>query len=202
MPVVLGGDHAISFPIVRAYREPVYVVHFDAHIDYAPFIHGLEMTNSHAFRHIHAMPHVQGLMQVGIRSLRNPKAWMDDTRADGNRVVSMEEFRDLGRYGLVESLPKDAKVYVSIDIDVLDLPLVPGCVSAEPNGMQYAELRDMLAALAEHTDIVGFDLVEVNPQLDIGTGITSYLAAHTVLEFLARICDQSRWREKRHRNRG
>jgi agmatinase len=82
---------------------------------------------------------------------------------------------------------------VSLDIDVLDLPLVPGCVSAEPNGLLYAELRNTLFALAEHAEIVGFDLVEVNPLLDVGTGITSYLAAHTMVEFLGRICDQPRW---------
>ena len=102
-----------------------------------------------------------------------------------------------GPWGLAELLPEGARCYVSIDIDVLDLPLVPGCVSAEPNGMSYAELRDDLFALAEHLDIVGFDLVEVNPQLDVGTGITSYLAAHTILEFLGRICAQPRWIARR-----
>ena len=94
-------------------------------------------------------------------------------------------------------MPRDARTYVSIDIDVLDLPLIPGCVSAEPNGMTYAELRDTLAAIAEHCDVVGLDLVEVNPTLDVGTGVTSYLAAHTVLEFLGNICRQPRW--ERHR---
>jgi agmatinase len=59
--------------------------------------------------------------------------------------------------------------------------------------MTYAELRDSLAALARHTTVVGFDLVEVNPQLDVGTGITSYMGAHTILEFLGQICDQPRW---------
>ena len=98
---------------------------------------------------------------------------------------------------MAKTLPRDARCYVSIDIDVLDLPLVPGCVSAEPNGMTYAELRDSLFALAEHTDVVGFDLVEVNPQLDVGTGITSYLAAHTIVEFLGHICDQPRWTARR-----
>ena len=112
-------------------------------------------------------------------------------------MVTQEEFRDLGPWGVVESLPRDARCYVSIDIDVLDLPLVPGCVSAEPNGMTYAELRDTLAALAQHTDTVGFDMVEVNPMLDVGTGITSYLAAHTILEFLGHICDQPRWVARR-----
>ena len=84
---------------------------------------------------------------------------------------------------------------MSIDIDALDLPLVPGCVSAEPGGMTYHELRACLFELAERADVVGFDLVEVNPQLDTGTGVTSYLAAHTVIEFLGRICAQPRWRE-------
>jgi agmatinase len=193
MPVVLGGDHAITFPVVRAYSKPLHVVHFDAHIDYSPFVHGFEYTNSHAFRHIYHMDHVESLTQVGIRSVRNNKDWVDDSIKDGNRVIGMKEFGELGPGGLAALVPQDADCYVSIDIDVLDLPLVPGCVSAEPNGMTYAELRDSLAALAKHTKIVGFDLVEVNPQLDIGTGITSYIGAHTIMEFSGQICDQPRW---------
>jgi len=63
--------------------------------------------------------------------------------------------------------------------------------------MSYAELRDTLAALATHTNVIGFDLVEVNPQLDVGTGVTSYLAAHTVIEFLGLLCSQPRWAERR-----
>jgi agmatinase len=197
LPVVLGGDHAITYPIVRAYAEPVHVFHFDAHIDYSPFQHGFMYTNMHAFRHIRRMQHVQTLTQVGIRSLRNGRDAMEDAIADGNRVVDMEEFRDLSPRGIAEILPADAPCYVSIDIDVLDLPLVPGCVSGEPNGLAYAELRDSLVALSEHANIVGFDLVEVNPVLDIGTGITSYLAAHTILEFLGHICAQPRWTNRR-----
>jgi agmatinase len=193
LPIVLGGDHGITYPVVRAYAEPLHVVHFDAHLDYLPFVHGLELTNSHPFRHVARMAHVRSLTQVGIRSLRNSRVMMDDTLADGNRVVSMEEFRDVTPRGLVDHIPRDAACYVSVDVDVLDLPLVPGCVSAEPNGFQYAELRDTLRALAEHTRIVGFDLVEVNPMLDIGTGITSYLAAHTIVEFLGWLCAQPWW---------
>ena len=193
LPAVLGGDHAITFPVVRAYDEPVHVIHFDAHIDYAPFMHGFEYTNGHAFRHIYHMDHVESLTQVGIRSLRNNREWLQDSIDDGNRVIGMTETRELGGQGIVSPIPRDANCYVSIDIDVLDLPLVPGCVSAEPNGMTYPELRQALIAIAQHTNVVGFDLVEVNPQLDVGTGITSYVAAHTILEFLGHICDQPRW---------
>ena len=111
--------------------------------------------------------------------------------------MGMTEFREVGPSGVAGAVPAGARCYVSIDIDVLDLPLVPGTVSGEPNGMRYDELRDSLIALAERTEIVGFDLVEVNPQLDVGTGMTSYLAAHTIVEFLGHICDQPRWTAKR-----
>ena len=199
LPVVLGGDHSVTYPIVKGYedQEPLHVIHFDAHIDYAPFIHDLRFTNVHAFRHIAPMQHVLSLAQVGIRSLRSAEAEIRDSIDDGNRVMTMGEFHDGGPKGVAEVVPRDARTYVSIDIDVLDLSLIPGCVSAEPNGMTYAELRDTLAAIAEHCDVVGLGLVEVNPTLDVGTGVTSYLTAHTVLEFLGNICRQPRW--ERHR---
>jgi agmatinase len=91
-------------------------------------------------------------------------------------------------------VPDGARCYVSIDVDALDMTLTPGCVSAEPNDLSYAELRDTLRSIAERTEVIEFDLVEVNPLLDVPTGMTSYLAAHTVIEFLGRICDQPWWR--------
>jgi agmatinase len=197
--VVLGGDHSITYPVVRAFDEPIHVVHFDAHTDYAPFIHDLRFTNMHPFRHISPMPHVQSLIQVGIRSLRHSPDMIEDSIADGNRVVTMKEFRSLSPAGIAKLVPPGASCYVSIDIDALDLSLVPGCVSAEPDGMTYAELRDSLYALGERTNVIGFDLVEVNPPLDVGTGITSYLGAHTVVEFLGHICEQPSWARKREK---
>jgi len=86
---------------------------------------------------------------------------------------------------------------VSIDVDAMDMSLVPGCVSAEPNGLTYPELRDSLKAIAERHDIAGFDFVEVNPPLDVGTGVTAYLGALTVIEFLGHICAQPRWAARR-----
>jgi agmatinase len=200
LPVIIGGDHAVTFPVVRAFDErgmgPLHVVHFDAHLDYMPFVHGISMSNQNAFRHIRQMANVATITQVGIRSIRGTEGMLADSLRDGNRVVTMEELRDVTVTGVVEALPENARVYVSIDIDALDLPLVPGCVSAEPGGMRHEELRAALFALAERTDVVGFDLVEVNPMLDVRTGVTSYLAAHTIVEFLGRICAQPRWRAR------
>ena len=197
--VVMGGDHAITYPVVRAIEEDIYVIHFDAHADYAPFIHDLQFTNGHAFRHIAPMPNVKNLIQAGIRSLRHSEEMIEDSIVQGNDVVTMTQFHDMGPEGLAALVPEGAKTYVSIDVDVLDISLVPGCVSAEPNGMTYAELRDTLDAIARRTEIIAFDFVEVNPQLDMGTGVTAYLGAHIMVEFMGRICEQPWWVEKRNR---
>jgi agmatinase len=199
MPLVLGGDHSITYPVVRAFDRPLHVVHFDAHTDYAPFIHDLRFTNQHPFRHITPMKHVLSLTQVGIRSLRESREAVGGSQRDGNRVVLMSEFRRLGPERIARIVPANAACYVSIDVDVLDISLVPGCVSAEPNGMSYTELRDTLQQIAIRANVIGFDFVEVNPQLDVGTGVTSYLGVHTVLEFLGSICDQRRWIARRKR---
>lgn len=194
LPVVVGGDHSISFPVVRAIERPLHVIHFDAHIDYSPYVHGYGPTNMTAFRSIRQMGHVQSLSQIGIRSIRNSQVNVEASAGDGNRVVGIAESRDLGIDDVLAGIPRDAAVYVSVDIDVLDMSLVPGCVSGEPDGFAYRELRDRLWAIAEHGNVVGFDLVEVNPLLDIPTGATSYLAAHTIVEFLGAITSQPRWK--------
>jgi hypothetical protein len=76
-----------------------------------------------------------------------------------------------------------------------------GVVPQDPS-MLYAQLRDTLIAVTERARIVGFDLVEVNPQLDVATGVTSYLAAHTIIEFLGHLCDSAAWKTLRVMPRG
>jgi agmatinase len=80
--------------VVRAYDEaglgPLHVVHFDAHLDYMRFVHGLSMTNQHAFRHIRQMDSVATITQVGIRSIRGTEAMLADALRDGNRRARRE----------------------------------------------------------------------------------------------------------------
>lgn len=174
MPVVLGGDHSITCPVVRAYDRPLHVVQLDAHMDYAPVIQGMHWTNGQAFRLLHGLSAVESLTQVGIRSRRSRLQDISDAREAGSRVIGMAEFRKLSPDGIAAIVPEGAACYVSIDVDALDISLVPGCVSGEPDGMTYPELAGTLKALAERTEIVGFDFVEVNPMLDVATGATSY----------------------------
>ncbi|WP_095588204.1 arginase family protein [Actibacterium ureilyticum] len=192
-PVILGGDHAITYPVFAAFDRPVHVVQFDAHQDYAEIDEDLNRTNSHAFRYITQMDTCLSLTQVGIRGLRTTKDHVDTLRAKGHRVICMTEARSLGPAGLAALLPEGSDIYVTIDVDALDLSIVPGCVSGEPDGLSFRQLMESLKALAQRHRIVGFDFVEVNPPLDIGTGATSYLGALIVTGFLGHICNQPWW---------
>jgi agmatinase len=196
LPVVMGGDHAITYPVVRAYPHRLHVVHFDAHLDYQPFVHGVQWANGNPIRNVAKLTTVGSIVQVGIRSLRTRQADVEDSRARGNDILTVAEFRRRGSSGVLERLPRDEPVYVSIDIDVLDLPLVPGCASAEVNGLDYEELREALFAIGRHAEVVGFDLVEVNPMLDVASENTSLIAAQLIMEFLARIVEHPRYRRR------
>jgi len=196
-PVIIGGDHAITYPVVRAYDERLNVVHFDAHLDYVPFVHGVQWANGNPIRNVSQLKTCHHIIQVGIRSLRTSQPDVQDSRARGNDIVTIPEFHRRGHTALVDRLPANEPVYVSIDIDVLDLPLVPGCSSSEVNGLTYDELRQTLFAIARSREGIGFDLVEVNPMIDVASDNTSLIAAQLITEFLARIVEHPGYR-KRH----
>ena len=195
--VTFGGDHSIAYPVVAGYDvlgQDFHVIQFDAHPDYSPCSEGFEFTNSHPMTHIKKMPFVKSLTQIGIRSVRAFNTI--DSINDGNRVVGMKEFRKLGPDGIATIVPEGEPVYVTIDIDAFDSSIVPGCVSAEANGILFQEMRETLTALASKHPIVGFDLVEIAPHLDVPTQQTSFIGCQTVVEFLGKICAQDYWKKR------
>ena len=193
MPIVIGGDHSITYPVFEAFDRPLHVIQFDAHQDYSEIDEDLARTNSHAFRHITQMETCQKLTQVGIRGIRTTKRHVDQLRAGGHDVVPMRQARELGPDGIAALIPEGAAVYVTIDVDALDMAMIPGCVSGEPGGFGFGELMLALRRVAERCEVVGFDFVEVNPSLDVGTGATSYVGALVVANFLGYIAAQPRW---------
>ena len=192
LPIILGGDHTITYPIVRGFNKPLHVVQFDAHIDYTKVTEGMTYTNSTSFRLLHQLDHVNSLSQVGIRSMRDHKSDVNDSLNNGSHIIKMSEIRNKGPENIWGHLPNDEDCYVSIDIDAYDMSLVPGCVSAEPNGFYFEELKSSLKSLVNKMNIVGFDFVEVNPKLDVGTNVTSYFGALTVAMFLGFIDEKKR----------
>ena len=188
-PIVLGGDHTLTFPVVRAFDRPMHVIQLDAHLDYSAVTQGMTYVNNTSMRLIHQLDHVRSLTQVGIRSMRDMKQNADDARSNGGRIITMPELRSGGADAIADHLPEGDDVYVTIDIDAYDMSLCPGCVSAEPGGLSFEEMQAGLKAIASRMNVVGFDFVEVNPPLDVGTGTTAYLGALTVAMFLGYIDD-------------
>jgi agmatinase len=184
MPLVLGGDHTVTYPVLRGYDEPIHVVQLDAHLDYGQEPDGMVWTNGQGFRMAYALPNVQSLTMIGIRSPRGKLEDFQRAKAEDVAIATMPDWRARGPEGVIAHIPAGAPAYVSIDIDVFDMSLIPGCVSGEPGGPDWDMVRATLLAIATRLDVVGFDLVEVNPMLDVGTGATSYLGALTAASFL------------------
>ncbi len=185
--VAVGGDHSISFPVGRG-MEPVGsfdVVHFDAHPDFADEYWGSRFTHGSQLRRLSELPFVRTISAIGLRNC--PKEEFDDMRREGVRIATSRQVLEEGAAEIVQRVvPESDRIYVSIDIDVLDLPLVPGTTLPEPGGLSYGALREGLAAVAAKGRIVGFDIVELNPPYD-ANGATSRITAWLVTHFLSAI---------------
>jgi agmatinase len=186
-PVILGGDHSISFPVVRSLNKfrPLHIVHLDAHLDYNDSIEGVLLANGSPIRRISELDFVGEIVQIGIRGIRAREDAYRDSTSRGNKIFTMSDFRKMGIKGILSQIPR-GNLYVTIDIDVLDPSIAPGTSSPEFDGMTYREIKTLLAGIARHGRVVGFDLAELNPYLD-PTGLTQSAAVMIILEFLAAI---------------
>lgn len=189
IPVTFGGDHGITYPVVRAFEQPLAIVQFDAHLDFKPTANDVEHSNGTPFKQISQLPNIKKIIQLGIRSLRTSQADMQDALDHDVTILTVEGLRREGIESVLTKLPEGVPVYISIDADSLDLPLVPGCASAELGGFTYQEVRDAAFAVARHREVVGFDIVEINPLIDVPSGATSLIGAQLAVELMARVVE-------------
>jgi agmatinase len=190
VPVVLGGDHSITFPSVRAHasRGPLSLVHIDAHLDYREEVGGVRFGHGCPIRRIAELPFIQDIVTLGIRGLRASQEDLEAAGARGNRIVTAAAMRRDGLAAALAQVPRAERIYVTLDVDALDPGIAPGTGTPDPGGLTYTEARDLLQGIARKGRIVGFDVVEVNPWLD-PTGVTPLTAAQLIIEFLAAIFD-------------
>ncbi len=186
LPVFVGGDHSVSYPLLKAFDDidEFCVVQFDAHLDFSDSRNGTRYANSSPFRR--AVEELSGLKHItvlGLRGLRTSQEAFVAAKARGHSLVSSKEIKtDLDK--VISLLPKGKKVYISFDIDVLEPSLAPGTSSPELEGLSYGEVLSLLKASIEHNELVGFDLTELAPNLD-PTGLTSLVGARLLAEMLA-----------------
>lgn len=189
MPVVLGGDHSVPIPILRALQPlgPLYVVQIDAHLDFVDERFGVREGHGNIMRRVAEMPHVEGFAQIGIRGpgSSDPSDFADAKRR-GSLIIGPREFRRIGADGVLARIPAQKRYYVTMDIDAFDAGIAPGSGSPSIGGLDYYEVTDLLRGLAARGEVAGFDFVEVAPQYDL-TEVTAQLAARVILDFLGAI---------------
>lgn len=179
IPVLLGGDHAVTYPVVAALAArhgPLNILHFDAHPDLYADFEGNPRSHASPFARIFEGGHAKRLVQVGIRTLN--RHCREQAERYGVEILPMADFH-------ASQVPVlDGPLYISIDLDGIDPSEAPGVAHPEPGGLR---LREVLSAIHRQTAaIIGADIVELNPARDIGD-VTAIVAAKLVRELAARI---------------
>lgn len=168
VPICPGGDDSVPIPILRAYanRGPLTILHVDAHLDFRDEVDGVREGYSSPMRRASEMTHVGRIMQVGLRGVGSARATdVDDARAAGNLLVSARELRERGVPWLLEQLPPDASVFVSLDCDGLDPSVLPAVSAPAPGGLTYQEAWDLMAGIGPR--LAGAVFTEFVPALDV-----------------------------------
>lgn len=177
VPLFLGGDHMVTYPIVAGLAGalgPVSILHFDAHPDLYDDFEGDPLSHASPFARIMENGLASSLVQVGIRT--SNRHCREQATRFGVETVEMSDFTP-------DRVPiPGAPLYISIDLDALDPAFAPGVSHHEPGGLS---VRDVLSVLHRVPGpIVGADVVEYNPSRDVN-GMTAVVAAKLVKELAA-----------------
>ena len=169
----IGGEHLVTLPEIKAvskFYKNLAIVHFDAHTDLREEYLGEEMSHSAVIRHASKIVAPENIKQIGIRS--GMKEEFEFMKKHGTLVHKFEELDVL----------KSKKIFVTVDLDVLDPSVMPGTGTPESGGMQFRELIDWFKYL-KNFDIIGADVVELAPDYD-ASGVSTAVATKVIRELL------------------
>ncbi|MFX0040428.1 MAG: agmatinase [Promethearchaeota archaeon] len=196
IPVMIGGDHFCSYPVIKTVgdlfnkKDEFGILLFDAHLDfYQEWDKGVysHATISHRVYDLEYINN-KNLLIAGVRDVDIPE--LEIAKSEKLEYLSAYQLID-GTDTYIEKIINFFKIsgikylYVSIDIDVLDPSIAPGTGFAMPGGFTYRELWKMLKEISKNFEIIGFDLVEVAPNLDLKNKMTCNLAAKLIIEFIS-----------------
>ncbi|HYF12395.1 MAG TPA: agmatinase [Actinomycetota bacterium] len=203
IPIVLGGDHSITYPSAAAVVRHVHprsigIVHFDAHADTGFEQWGSLIGHGTPMRRLIEEGWVEGrnFVQVGLRGYWPERETVEWMRANGLRYHPMVEIEDRGSEAVIadaiaEALDGPDAIYLSVDIDVVDPGMAPGTGTPEAGGMLSRELLRAVRQIVLAVDLVGMDVVEVSPPYD-HSEITSILAYRVVMEVIGALAVRKR----------
>jgi len=179
IPISLGGDHSVTYPIIRAIRQQqprLTILQIDAHPDLYDEFQGDRFSHACPFARIMEAALTDRLVQVGIRTMTGHQR--EQAERFGVEVIDMRAWDEGARPSV------EGPLYLSIDLDGIDPAFAPGVSHPEPGGLS---VRDVITIIQQtHGALVGADVVECNPDVD-PTGLTARVAAKLVKELVARM---------------
>lgn len=192
IPILIGGDCSVTSPFLAAFQSdgPIWVLQIDAHIDWRDEVQGERYGYSSSMRRASEMPHVSGIVQIGLRSVGS--ATIDDVEAArryGSRFVTARQIHSEGIQAAIRHIPKGVRVVITLDCDSLDPSIMPGVAARTPGGLTYTQLINLMAGLSGHAKIVGFNLVEYYPPND-NDGMSALTASRIVVNAIGLIVRQ------------
>lgn len=195
IPVSIGGDHSISYPILRALgrNRPVGLVHIDAHCDTSGELEGSRFHHGGPFRQavLDGVLDPERTIQIGIRG--SAEMLYEFSYTSGMTVIHAEEIDSLGLPAVIakaRAVIGDAPFYLSFDVDALDPAYTPGTGTPEVGGLTPREAQHILRGLTG-LNLIGGDVVEVAPQYD-PTTVTAQIGAMIAFEIMALLALQHR----------
>jgi agmatinase len=192
VPILLGGDCSVTFPFLAGFADqgPVWVLQIDAHIDWRDEVHGERYGYSSPMRRASEMPHVAGMVQVGLRSVGSARiAEVEAAQLYGSRFVTAREIHTVGVEAALRHIPEGARVVVTLDCDSIDPGIMPGVAARTPGGLTYTQVIDLIAGLGRRARIAGFDLVEFYPPADID-GLSALTVSRVLVNAVGAIVRQ------------
>jgi len=179
-PVVLGGNHSITYGVLHSIREkPLSLLHFDAHLDNDLYSESIGINHSNFISALYQNPSIQNIYTIGSRGYNQ----FVSSTVSHHHNFDIHVLKEKGLQWILEQLPEDEDYYLSVDIDVLDPSYAPGVTYPEPFGMAHAELIQLLRTIGEERSVIGFDLVEYNPANDQNS-VTALLCNHIILNLM------------------
>ena len=193
IPIFLGGDHSVSYPLLKAIHKKhgkVALIHFDSHTDLYPKYFGNYETHGTPFRMAveEDLIDTSSSIQIGLRGSGYGPEDLTDIHKYGLDYITAEEMHSIGMEKTIQRIltrVNNEPCYITFDIDFIDPAFAPGTGTPEVGGPSSHQAIQLIRGL-KNSNILGFDLVEVLPSYD-NSKVTSLLAANIVFEFMSLI---------------
>jgi agmatinase len=185
-PVVLGGDHGVPIPVLRALdaHGSLTLIQVDAHIDWRDDVNGVRDGYSSPIRRAAEMTHVGEIYQIGIRAQGSARAQdVRDALAYGAKIITAYQVHEQGMEAVLEQIPAGGRYYLTIDADGLDPSVMPAVAGPAAGGLLFHQVRRLIYGLAAKGRLLGMDIVELTPGRDLN-GISAITAGQLILNFM------------------